>query len=165
MTAGTFGIVLSTGNSLPFTVWDIKPGWSKTDIHGIRNTGSVAGEVYLTSGNFQEPTGWYSELPEPEPGGEVTADEFAKILNMEIKADLNGDRFFETLIYDDTLYGMETSRFSIGPGQFINMQFKAYLPTNLDDPGTDNDEDDNLYQADGVAASIVFRGTTTITIS
>ncbi len=170
LTAGTFDININTGNSLPFKAWNIKPGWSFTETHRVQNTGSVAGEVYLTAANFVDPStydgGYYAEPAEPGHSVEVSPADFAKVLRIEVKADLNGDHTYEKTIYDGPLYGMETERIPIGPsGQYAWLQFRAYLPTDLDDPLTPENEDDNLYQADGVAADIVFHGTTEITIS
>ena len=166
-TSGTFGIKLIPGNSLPFTAWNIMPGWSETQLHGVQNIGSVDGEVYITAENFAEPTGYWAEPPEPESSIEMSAEAFAKILFMKIYADLDGDHLYEEheIIYDGPVYGMKTQRFGIDSGEYISCKFEAYLPTDLDDPLTVGvNEDDNLYQADGVVFDIVFYGTTEITI-
>ena len=165
-TAGTFDIEID-GQSLPFHAWNVKPGWSEYQLHGVRNVGSVAGEVYITAENFAEPTGYWAEPDEPESSAEVSAEDFAKILFMKIYADVNHDHEFEEneIIYNGPVYGMETERFSIDPSEYICLNFTAYLPPDLDDPTTTENEDDNLYQADDVVFDIVFHGTTEITIT
>ena len=171
--AGTFDIELNSVNSLPFAARNIAPGWNHIETHGVTNVGSLAGEIYLTAENFGNPGafygGSYAEPPEPEPSIDVAYEDFAKVLYMLVEVDLINDwpgyKNFETEIYDGPLYGMETAHFPIGPeGDYIECQFTAYLPENLNDPLTVGDEDDNLYQADGVSADITFRGTTEITI-
>jgi len=167
ITAGTFDLELS-GQSLPFQVWEyVMPGWSESQTHGVRNIGSIAGEVYITAENFAEPTGNWAEPDEPESSVEVSAEDFAKILFMKIYADIDKDHDFEEdeVIYDGPVYGMETERFGIDPGEYICLKFLAYLSIDLDDPATAENEDDNLYQADGVVFDIVFHGTTEITIT
>ena len=165
-TAGTFDIE-TDGQSLPFHDLNIIPGWSYYELHGVRNIGSVAGEVYITAENFAEPTDYWAEPDEPESSVEVSAEDFAKILFMKIYADVDNDQMFEEdeIIYDGPVYGMVTERFGIDPGEYICLKFIAYLPADLDDPATSENEDDNLYQADGVVFDIVFRGTTEITIT
>ncbi len=158
-TAGTFDINII--GSLPFEEWGISPGWSNTEMHSVKNIGSLAGEVYITAENFEEPSGYFAE---PSKVHEVTPEQFARVLRMEVKADLNNDHTYETTIYDGPLYGMETDRMSVGPGQSIQLLFRAYLPMNLDDPTTPVDDDDNLYQGNGVNADIVFYGTTETTL-
>lgn len=158
--AGTFGIELIPGETLPFLVRNIVPGWSDVEIHGVKNIGTLAGEVWITAENFVEPTG-YGVEPEPDDT-EMSADDFAKILFMRISIDM-GSPLIE--IYDGPIYGMETTRFAIDPNEVIYLAFEAYLPTDLDNPLTVGvNEDDNLYQADGVSCDIVFHGTTEITI-
>lgn len=44
--AGTFGIELVPTQTLPFLVRNIMPGWSGSEIHGVRNIGTVAGEAW-----------------------------------------------------------------------------------------------------------------------
>lgn len=164
-TAGIFGIEIE-GESLPFKAWNIMPGWSDDELHGVRNIGSIAGEVCITAENFVEPTGYWEE-PEPDDT-EMSAEDFAKILFMRIYADIDKDHDYEheEIIYDGPLYGMETDRFGIDPGEYICCKFVAYLPTDLDDPLTTGvNEDDNLYQADGVECDIVFYADTEITIN
>lgn len=167
LTAGTFDIGIY-GESLPFKAWNIMPGWSDFEKHGVENIGSLSGEVKIIANNFTDPGlyygGYYAEPDEPEPSIEVSPEDFAKILYMKIEADLDGDHTYETLIYNGPVYGMESDTFSIDPGEYIECKFTAYLPTDLDDPLTPENEDDNLYQADGVAFDIVFYGTTDITI-
>jgi len=167
LTDGTFDLEID-GNSLPFKAWNIMPGWKHSETHGVENIGSLSGEVNITAKNFTDPGtyygGYYAEPDEPEPSIEVSPEDFAKILYMKIEADLDGDHTYETLIYNGPVYGMESDLFSIDPGEYIECKFTAYLPIDLDDPMTPENEDDNLYQADGVAFDIVFYGTTNITI-
>lgn len=160
--AGTFGIEIN-GESLPFKAGNIIPGWSHEETHGVTNIGTVAGEVCITAENFADPStyysGYYAEPAEPEPSTDVSPEDFAEILYMKIEADLDHDAqySFETLLYDGPLYGMETARFGIDAGEYIECKFTAYFPTDLADP--------NLYQADGVECDIVFYGTTEISIA
>ena len=166
---GTFDIIIN-GNSLPFKAWNIMPGWSEFELHGVQNIGSVSGKVYITAENFVDSGtcygGTYAEPQEPEQSTEVSPENFAMILFMRIYADENHDHIYESgeIIYDGPVYGMETALFDLDPTEYTECKFVAYLPTDLDDPTTVANEDDNLYQADGVAFDIVFHGTTKITI-
>ena len=144
------------------------PGWSDIEIHGVQNIGSIPGEIHITAENFVDPGthygGYYGEPDEPESGTEISPEDFAKILYIKVEANLDSDDTYETLLYNGPFYGMETDLFGIDPGEYISCKFTAYLPPDLDDPNTGENEDDNLYQADGVSCDIVFYGTTEITI-
>lgn len=165
--AGMFGLELvPNGDTLPFIATNIEPGWDRVEEHGVRNIGTLDGEVCITAENFVEPGDDYPELPEPNPDMEMSAEAFAKILYMRIYVDTDQDTLYEDdeEIYDGPVYGMVTDSFNIKAGETIRCKFLAYLLTDLDDPSTPENEDDNLYQADGVACDIVFHGTTEITI-
>lgn len=165
---GTLDITID-GNSLPFKAWNIMPGWSDSETHGVRNIGSLDGEVCITAENFLETeTGYNGDYKEPpEQGTDMTPEEFAKILFITVYADTNKNHNYENEeeIYDGPVYDMVTDIFELNSGKRIECKFVAYLPTDLDDPTTQNvNEDDNLYQADGVSFDIVFHATQKITI-
>lgn len=178
-TAGTFDLQLSTGGSLPFDgspQVNIAPGWSRSLEQGIKNIGSLLGEVWITAEDFQEPIGLYAEPTEPESSIEVGPKDFADIVYLKVYASTDLTYTEDEVIYHGSLRDLNTSRFSINPGQTIMCKFYAYLPTDLDDedniyedtsggiPAIANNEDDNAYQADGVKCTIAFHGTTEITL-
>ena len=184
--AGTFALDIS-GSSLPLQTANIMPGWNTDDSvaksgtdHGVRNAGTVPGEVYIIARNFAEPT-LYTEYPE-NGGLEVGPKDFADVMYIKVFADIHDEYHLDNvftddeLIYHGTLRDLHTPSLSINPDERINCYFEAYMPMDLNDednvyedttsiPAIDGNEDDNAYQADGVMCEIVFMGTTEISIS
>ncbi len=160
-TVGTWDLELN-GNSLPIKAKNGAPGGSEFETHEVHNVGSLSGEVWFTAENFTDPIGTYIEPDEPEPSIEVSPEDFAKVLYMRIEADLDGNGSFEIELYDGPVYGLESDSFDIAPNEWIECKFTAYLPADLDDLLTPENEDDNLYQADGVRFDIVWNGDTDI---
>lgn len=169
-TAGTFDIETS-GNSLPLRVAYIAPGWSGHVTEEVHNVGTISGEVWVTAENFVDPgtnaPPGNAEPPEPESSpGDVTPEGFAKVLYMKIYA--SDDPYYTSneVVYDDILYNLTggTPHTSISADGWLYYKFVPYLPTDLDDPYTPVDDNDNLYQADGVERNITFHGSTEITL-
>lgn len=191
--AGTFALDINNGNSLPLQTANIMPGWpvlsdgsfdsNSVTTHGVTNVGTVPGEVYLIARNFVEPSGeYYGEAAEVDGGIEVGPIDFADVMHIKVSANLNRDFYFtsDEVIYDGSLRDLDTDSFLLGPGEFMNLKFEAYMPVDLNDvdntyedtyidgklsiPAIDGNEDDDAYQADGVMCEIVFMGTTEISI-
>ena len=186
--AGTFALD-DTGSSLPLRIANEKPGWNINNYvggkaiggtdHGVTNTGSIPGEVYIIARNFEDPTGDYVEYAE-NGGIEVGPQDFADVVRIKVYVDIhdgvhtNGVFTDDEIIYDASLRDLSTPSFSIDPDEFVNCYFVAYMPMDLNDgddiyedtsggvPAIDGNEDDNAYQADGVKCEIVFMGSTTI---
>jgi len=163
-TAGTWDIELY-GKSLPVMARNMVCGESESETHMVHNVGSLSGKVWFTAGDFADPVGTYSEPNEPEPSTNVSPEAFAKVLYLKIEADLDQNWSFETVVYDGPVFGMESDSFIIDPDEWIECQFTIYLPADLDDPLTTGNEDDNLYQADGVMFTIFWNGDTDIAIN
>jgi len=163
-TAGTFGLTLD-GESLPLHTWDMKPGDSYSEEHGVTNVGTIAGEVWFTAENFAEPTGSYAEPNDPAHSRDVTAEEFAEVLHIKIWADYLSPYLVFTedeVVYEGSLLNLKeapgSDRFPIAAAgedrDHVVCQFVVWLPSDVG----------NDYQADGVAWDIVWHGSTEITI-
>ena len=165
-TAGTFDIE-PDGDSLPMHAWNMAPGYyiqspplTNLEIHGVRNVGTVPGEVWVTAGNFAEPTDPYAEPDEPAHSTNVLAEEFAEVLYIKIWASLDLEFTDDEVVYNGSLLNLQagSDRFPIAtagePGDYVVCQFLVWLPS---DEGND-------YQADGVKWDIVWNADTQITI-
>ena len=185
--AGTFALDIS-GSSLPLQVANIMPGWNVDSTvpkggtnHGVKNVGTVSGEVSIIARNFEEPTDPYLEYSE-NGGIEVGPKDFADVMRIKVFVDIHDDEHSDNiftedeLVYEGSLRDLQTPLFSIDPDEYVNCYFEVYMPVDLNDgdntfedtpggiPSVDGNEDDNAYQADGVRCEIVFMGTTEITI-
>lgn len=186
--SGTFDIDITQGHTLPFQFANKEPGFNDYEEHYVVNTGSVAGKLWITSEDFQEPSGGFSEPAEPENSIEVGPADFADVLQIKVYANIDGsagdsdsNQGYEAdeLIYEGSLRDLDSSANSVSfaAGQGIWFKFEVNLPTDLndaddtyDEAGTGSypaipyesgtNEDDNAYQADGVQCSIKWNGST-----
>lgn len=89
-TAGTLDLVVGGGASLPFVFENIAPGDSDTDYDGLKNSGSIAGELDIVmSATNNNDNG--QEEPENDQGTDTGNGDLGGQLKMALWLDLDED--------------------------------------------------------------------------